>query len=188
MNQQNNDATHGALGQQPKNHLFTATEPISVEQEKRRNQRELEWASAFIPVLAIEEGVDHATAAVGTKVLKRADLAARFGVDPEHPIGQQLAERGEMSYNEARLIDGRLFEHPVSLRLRIPDSVENLSSLVPDLLSECLIDAAWNQLQQHGYTFISVRTRKFVELVKAISERTQDSTVLLSINGTFLYM
>lgn len=153
---------------------------------------EIECASAFMPVLAIEQDTDLATStavAMKAHVIKRTDLAARLNVDPRRPIGVQLAERGQISRSQARQIDGGLFQgRKMEVRLRIDDAVENVDAALSELLSKGLIESLTEQMEVNGYLFVQLKTNNLVELAEALSELLPDLVVLVAINGLVLYL
>jgi hypothetical protein len=124
-----------------------------------------------------------------SRIVKRSDLAARLNVSPDEEIGKQLAERGEVTEDEAKLIDGGLFDdHLTRLRLRIDEAVEDVSAILRQLKTSGLIENIENQNEQDGYLFVELITRKFVPLAQELSKQIPDLALLLSIDNSVLFL
>ncbi len=153
---------------------------------------DIEWASAFLPVLAIEQGIDLAQevpAAIRSRIVKRSDLAARLHVQSSAPPGAQLAARGELSYDQARSIDANLFRNrPLNLRLRFDNTVDDVRGMLRRLQSIGLIDHIKILQEHHGYWFVEFETRQFMGLAEILAREIPDLAVLLSINDSVLYI
>jgi hypothetical protein len=153
---------------------------------------EIEWASALIPVLAVEQGIDlrHGImAGIKSRLVKRTDLAARLGVDSKKPIGSQLVAQGMLSYAEGRLVDGDLFQNRLlELRLRIDETTENSVQLLADLQSRGVIEEIETEEKHDNYLLVGLRTLRFVEFVRTLSQRAPGMAVLLSINDSIVYV
>lgn len=153
---------------------------------------EMEWTPAYLPVVAVVQGLDPANkqyAEVGTRLLKRVDLAARYGVDPHFAIGEQLSARGVISNDKARLIDGELFRRRLlCLKVRIDNVVDSVPELLSDLQTYGLIDKVIGRERSSDYLFLRVLTRRFADLARILSVRTGDMAALLSVNDNILYV
>lgn len=153
---------------------------------------EIMWACAWMPVLAVQQGLDPTTKipiGVGSRVVKRTDLAARLGVSADKPIGAQLIEQGRVSYENGRLIDGGYFQNqPMRLQLRIDDAAEDVISVLSDMQAQGLIDELIHKHEDAGYLFVELQTQRFIELAHEFSMRISGLAVLLSIDGAVLYM
>lgn len=151
---------------------------------------EIEWASAWIPVLAVEQGIDlqaNLTAAMRSRIIKRTDLAARFHVDADKPLAAQLVSKGRLSVAQAKLADGGLFENRVlDLQVRIDSLAEHVPRMLADLQTSGLIEIV-NSKQHDGYLFVELKTRRFIELANVLEKEMPGLSVLLSLNGSVLY-
>ncbi|HEY9714792.1 MAG TPA: hypothetical protein V6C72_15090 [Chroococcales cyanobacterium] len=151
----------------------------------------IECATAFLPVLAIEEGFDlneNVPVGIRTRVVRLSDFAANLGLDGNRPIGEQLAATGQISYSDARLIDGKLFDGLRRVRLRIDATAENIAQLLAKLAQEQLIDDTLRYSEQDGYVFTEVTTQRFIDLCNSLARRTPDLAVLLSVDDSILYL
>jgi hypothetical protein len=153
---------------------------------------EIELASAFLPVLAVEQGIDLSTnlsVAIRSRVFTRADLAEHLEVDAARPIGWQLAKKGVVTAEEAKVIDGDLFSgRRIHLKLRISDLLEDAKSLLDQLQSKNLINSSGEPKKGDGYLFGEVVTNNFVELSQFLMQEIPNRVVILSLNGSVLYM
>ena len=126
---------------------------------------------------------------VGSRVVKRTDLAARLGISPDQPLGAQLIEQGRVSYENGRLIDGGFFQNRlVHLQLRIDDAAEDVVTVLSDLQAQGLIDELIHKHEDDGYLFVELKTQRFIELANQFALRISGLAVLLSIDGAVLYM
>lgn len=151
---------------------------------------EIEWASAWLPVMAIEEGLDiKSQLPVGMRahVVKRSDLATRLGLDASKPLGSQLVTKGVLSYDEGRIVDGAMFANRLlRLRLRVDDTAENVPALVDKYKSLGLIEEIESEIEHDGYLFVELATRRFLDLARTIAKDIPGLAVLLSINESIL--
>ncbi|HEY9777524.1 MAG TPA: hypothetical protein V6C81_27420 [Planktothrix sp.] len=149
---------------------------------------QIESAVAFLPVLAMQESASLKTdsdPSTPSRVVKRSDLAARVGVDPARPIGEQLRERGQMSDSEAQLVDGGYFQdRALVIDLRFAGHADDVAATLNELKGRKLIDSIDCQKEEKDFVFAQVHTRKFLDLAALLAAK--DSVALLTINDSIL--
>lgn len=176
-----------------KNSISIETHALALERLKQRTGlSEMELASAFIPVLAVEQGFDPRSACLASircRVFKRSDFAARFRVYADRPIGLQLANRGLISFRDAELMDGALYDaQEMALFIRVNSPLDTVEQTLNKLSAKGLIDETSEKEQKDGKSFIKLKTKTFVDLARHLSIELHDNVVLLSLNGAILFV
>lgn len=158
--------------------------------ERKTGIPALEWVSAHMPVLSVEQGYDlSASLAVGvrTRIIDRANLAERLGLDTDRPFGEQLAMRKVISSDEARYLDKHLLEDGgTTIRLRFDAGFDQVGMLMKRLCRLGLIDSHITTKKTSGYLFVEVTTRYFTTMAKTIERQMPDAAVVVSVSDRII--
>ncbi len=149
---------------------------------------EIEWASAWLPVQAVEQGLDlqhDLQAGLRTRTITRTDLAARLGVDAKQPIGAQLVSKGKLSDAEGRFVDEGLFKNRLlELQLRLYGTADDAINLERSLRAKGLIERMDINEESEKSLFITLLTENFYDLAKFLSNDSEANAVLIAIDDS----